>query len=202
MRSSQFYDYMSRRLLIFAGESHLSFIGEIREPEIKELFLFWLEKRDGRTIPLRKDIGPIGINPRHLPHLFIYRREADGRFRCILIGTEIVNVFHRDETGMYLDEIVPPHSRSSRLKLFARCIDDARPVYYSGPALIHTRERRRVSRILLPVSSGGGAADHIFGMALFGPVLDKLPMGTALPENEEPAVIAIASEEDLYTVSG
>jgi len=202
MRSSKFCDYIPHRLLIFAGESHLSFIDEIRQPDIKELFLFWLEKRGGRTIPLRKDIGPTGIKPRHLPYLFIYRREAGGRFRCILIGTEIVKVFHRDETGMYLDEIVPAHSRSSRLKLFSRCVDDARPVYYSGPALIHTRERRRVSRILLPVSSDGGAADHIFGMSLFGPILDKLPMGTAFPENEEPAVIAIASDEDLDTASG
>lgn len=180
----------------------LAFLDEIREPELKEIFLYWLGKRSGRAVPLRDDIRPVGIDPHHLPHLFMYRKEAGGRFRCILVGTEIVNVFHRDETGQYLDEIVPPHSRDSRLKLFARCVDAERPVYYSGPALIHTRERRRLGRLLLPLSSGGETADHIFGMALFGPVLDSLPLGSPLPESEEPATIAVASDEDMKTVSG
>lgn len=177
----------------------MSFIDDVREPELKELFRFWLKLRNGRPIPLRKDIGPAGIAPRYLPHLFMYRREANGRFRCILIGTGLVHVFHRDETGMYLDEILPSHSRSSRLMLFARCADDGRPVYYSGPALIHTRERRRLGRLLLPLTSGGEVADYVFGMALFGPILGNLSPGTALPENETPAVIAIASEDDMIT---
>ena len=180
----------------------MAFLDEIREPELKDVFLYWLGKRSGRAVPLRDDIGPAGIDPQHLPHLFMYRKEAGGRFRCILVGTEIVNVFHRDETGRYLDEIMPPHSCNSRLKLFARCVDAARPVYYRGPALIHTRERRRLGRLLLPLSSGGETADHIFGMALFGPVLNSLPLGLPLPESEEPATIAVASDEDLQTGSG
>lgn len=175
----------------------MSFLDEIREPELKELFLFWLKKREGGAIPLRKDIGPAGIKPGYLPHLFMYHREANGRLRCILVGTGIVKTFHRDETGQYLDEILPPHSRNSRLMLFTRCLDERRPVYYRGPALFHTRERRRIGRLLLPLSSGAECADHIFGMALFGPLLNSLPAGQPLPESEEPAAIAIASDEDL-----
>lgn len=180
----------------------MTFLDKIREPELKEIFLYWLGKRSGRAVPLRNDIGPAGIDPRHLPNLFMYRREAGGRFRCILVGTEIVKVFHRDETGQYLDEIVPPHSRNGRLKLFARCVDSERPVYYRGPALIHTRERRRLGRLLLPLSSSGEATDHVFGMALFGPVLDSLPLGLPLPESEEPTTIAVARDKDLQADAG
>lgn len=187
--------------LNFHSGPAVSFLDEIREPELKEVFLYWLGKRSGRAIPPRHDIGPAGINPNYLPHLFMYRREANGRFRCILVGTEIVNVFHRDETGRYLDEIMPAYSRNSRLKLFARCVDEVRPVYYRGPALIHTRERRRLGRLLLPLSSGSETADHIFGMVLFGPVLDSLPPGRPVPESEEPAAIAVASDEDMQTGS-
>ena len=185
--------------LNFPGGPAVSFLDEIREPELKDIFLYWLGKRSGKAIPTRNDIGPASINPNYLPHLFMYRKEASGRFRCILVGTEIVNVFHRDETGQYLDEIVPSHSRDSRLQLFARCVDEVRPVYYRGPALIHTRERRRLGRLLLPLSSGSEAADHIFGMAQFGPVLDNLPPGLPLPEIEKPVVIAVASDEDMQT---
>lgn len=179
----------------------MAFFDDIRESELKELFRHWLQRRNGCALPLRKDIGPTGINPAYLPHLFMYRREVGGRLRCILIGSEIVAVFHRDETGRYLDEIVPPESGSSRLKLYARCVDEARPIYYAGPALIPTGDRRRVCRLLLPLSSDGVAADHVFGMALFGPLLNNGRQGTAIPLRTDPAAIAVAGDEDLQQVS-
>lgn len=177
------------------------FIDDIREPELKEVFRHWLQCRNGRAVPLRGDIGPTGIDPGYLPSLFMYRREPDGRFRCILIGSELVKVFHRDETGLYLDEILPPHSRNSRLRLFARCADEARPVYYAGPALIPTRERRRVGRLLLPLSSDGEAADHVFGMAVFGPIQERPRQTVPFPQGGDPAIIAIAGDEDLQCSS-
>jgi hypothetical protein len=184
------------------GRFAVSFLDKIREPELKDILLYWLGKRSGRAVPLRKDIGPAGIDPRHLPHLFMYRYEANERFRCVLAGTEIVKIFQRDETGLYLDEILPAHSRNSRLKLFARCVEDQRPVYYAGPALIPTRDRRRVGRLLLPLSSDGELSDHVFGIVRFGAILDSLPGGRPFPEVEEPAVIAVASDEDLQADSG
>ncbi len=179
----------------------MSFLDKIKEPELKELFFYWLEKRAGRVIPLRVDIGPGDIGPQHLPHLFMYRKEASGRFRCILVGTEIVKIFQRDETGLYLDEILPAHSSKARLRLFARCVDEQRPVYYGGPALIPTRDRRRVGRLLLPLSSDGKIADHVFGIVRFGPILDRLPGGTPFPKIEEPTAIAVASNKDMLAVS-
>jgi len=179
----------------------VSFLDKIQEPELKELYLYWLEKRAGRVIPLRKDIGPSDIGPQHLPHLFLYRREANGRFRCILVGTEIVKIFQRDETGLFLDEILPVYSSKSQLKLFVRCIEEQRPVYYGGPALIPTRDRRRVGRLLLPLSSDGKNADHVFGIVRFGPIIDSLPGGMRLPDVEEPTAIAVASDKDMLAVS-
>ena len=175
----------------------MPFLDAIREPELKELYRFWLGKRQGRPVPLRRDIRPAEIDYRYLPNLFIYRREADGRFRCILIGTEMVSVFHRDETGMFLDEILPPSARENRLALFARCVDESRPVYYAGPAMIHTRERRSVARLLLPLASDGALADHIFGMALFGPVLENPAPGRPSPKHDAPEIVAVADDADI-----
>jgi hypothetical protein len=180
----------------------VSFLDEIKEPELRDTFLYWLGKRSRRTVPLRKDIGPADINPQYLPQLFMYRKEPGGRFRCILVGTEIVKIFQRDETGLYLDEILPAYSSKGRLRLFARCVEERRPVYYAGPALIPTRDRRRVGRLLLPLSSDGEVADHIFGIVMFGPILDCLPGGMPFPDVEEPTAIAVASDEDMPTVPG
>jgi len=178
----------------------LSFLDSIAETELRHIYLYWLERRQGRQIPRRGDIRPNEIDPQYLPSLFLYRREDNGRFRCLLVGTELVKIFQRDETGSYLDEILPPNLSASRLKLFARCVEERRPIYYAGPALMMMRERRRVGRLLLPLSSDGGKAEFVFGIATFGPILDCLPGGMPFPDTEEPASVITANDEDMLSV--
>jgi hypothetical protein len=126
----------------------------------------------------------------------MYRVE-NGRFRCILVGTRIVEVFGRDETGMFLDEILLPKHAASRQRLFERAARDRLPVYYVGPAPTRNAEYPRVSRLLLPVSSDGLAADHIFGIVKFGPAGEYAPNDGSLSGRFEPARIAVATKQDL-----
>lgn len=175
----------------------MAFVDAIADAEIRDVYRYWLNKRAGGRIPLKVSIDPVEFAPGWLPNLFMYRLEGE-RFRCILVGTEIVRVFGRDETGMFLDEIVPPAHAASRQRLFERAARDRIPVYYAGPALLPKRQRRRVSRLLLPLSSDGTTADHIFGIAKFGPVDDRASEDMQLSGRDEaPAVIAMATEDDL-----
>lgn len=174
----------------------MAFVDEIADAEIRDVYRYWLAKRAGGRVPLKASIDPVEFAPGWLRNMFMYRVEGE-RFRCILVGTEIVRIFGRDETGMFLDEIVPPEHAASRQRLFQRAVRDRLPVYYAGPALIPTRERRRVSRLLLPVSSDGVSADHVFGIAKFGPADDRQPGDTPLAAPDEPAIIAVATPEDL-----
>ncbi len=174
----------------------MGFIDEIPDRGIRDVFAYWLGKRAGKRIPLKSSIDPLEFQPDWLPNLFMYRVE-DSRFRCILVGTRIVQVFGRDETGMFLDEMLPPEHATSRQRLFERAVRDRLPVFYVGPALTPDPKYPRVSRLLLPISSDGVAADHIFGIVKFG-TADRRALGDArLSRGFEPARIVIATERDL-----
>ena len=175
----------------------MAFIDEIADPQIRHVFKFWLAHwRPGR-LPLRKEIDPAALPPACLPHLFLYRLERDGRLRYLLVSTAIVKVLGRDNTGDYLDEVLTGRAGARRLRLNHRVVEEGMPLYFSGPAFSHTDERRRVERLMLPVSSDGKACDHVFGIARYGPPLVDITDEPWLTAEEDPAKIWVASEDDL-----
>ena len=174
----------------------MTFVDEIPVGDIKDVYAYWLGKRANGRIPLKQDVNPVEFKPGWLPNLFMYRLEGS-RFRCILVGTRIVEVFGRDETGMFLDEMLLPKHAASRQRLFERALRDRLPVYYVGPAPTPNTEYPRVSRLLLPVSSDGVSADHVFGIVKFGPIGQLRPEDGLLSSRFEPAKIVIATKRDL-----
>ena len=175
----------------------MSFLDAIREPEIREIFLYWLKRRPSGGVPARGSIDPADIPPKYLPHLFFYQREEDGQFRCKLIGTGINRVSGSDATGLSLDKFLPAMVARARTRLYRRVLDSARPSYFRGLAIVRQGEQRRYGRILLPVASSGQAADQIFGMVLYGPKEKPVPASIAAKAWERPAQIIQASEQDL-----
>ena len=147
----------------------MAFAEKIRETEIREIFRYWLERRQRDGVPLRSSIDPNTIPHKHLPNLFLYEQEPGGRFRCKLIGTGIVRVLGKDETGQYLDEMLDPSVDRETSNLFERTLTSGRPIYYRYRTVTARGEQRLFSRILLPVSSGRGGIDQIFGMVQYGP---------------------------------
>jgi len=175
----------------------LVFAARIQEPEIREIFRYWLERRPPGGVPDWSSIDPRTIPHKYLPNLFLYEYVPEGRFRCKLIGTDLTRIFGRDETGRYLDEILDGTAATERLELFKQTVASGRPVYYRCRMTAARGERRTFSRILLPVSSGGGKIDQIFGMVRYGPAEHRArqtkPGGS---ENRLSAVIS-ATDDDL-----
>lgn len=172
------------------------FIDTIPNGAIRDVYTYWLRQRSGGRLPLKRDIDPLELSPNCLPDLFLYRLEND-RFRCILVGTRVVHMTGRDETGSYLDEGLPPEHVASRQRLFERTVRDRLPVYYVGPARIANPRFARVSRLLLPVSSDGVVADHVFGIARFGPAGAPDAKGRARSDPFGPARIVVATRQEL-----
>lgn len=175
----------------------MDFLEAIREPEIRELFLFWLRRRPEGGVPTRKDIDPSRIPAPHLPYLFLYQRQRDGRFQCKLIGTELARIFGHDATGKHLDEILPAPMVQDRVAMFGRVLDTGMPIYYRGPVVLRTRHQRRFARILLPLSSSESVVDQVFGMARFGPIDRQVPQRIADKARNEPTHVVGATGEDL-----
>jgi hypothetical protein len=184
-----------------ARRAGLAFTSKIREREIREIFQYWLERRPQGSVPDRDSIDPKTIPHKYLPSLFLYEYEPKGRFLCKLIGTEIARILGKDETGQYLDEMLDPRIARERLALFEQTVTTERPVYYRYHAITGRGERRLFSRILLPVSSGRGKVDQIFGMVQYGPI-ENQATGRNSPtmENSLSEVVA-ATDDDLAALT-
>jgi hypothetical protein len=172
------------------------FSHRLRDTLLTECWSFWKANRKGRAVPLRRDIDPVLMPRIIIPHLFLYERATDGRFRCRLFGSHLAAMFARDATGRYLDELLPSEKREARLALFAAVLDRETPAVYTGRLVEGARTWVSFRRLLLPVSADGAKADLVFGMAVF-PVMSGIPL---VPTGEEGIdVQAFAMESDLAT---
>ena len=183
------------------GGAELAFTKKIREREIQEIFWYWLERRLRGGVPDRGSIDPKTIPHEYLPSLFLYEYEPEGRFRCKLIGTDIARILGKDETGQYLDEILDPAVAKERLELFEQTVTSGRPVYYRYHAIAGRGERRLFSRILLPVSSGLGKADHVFGMVRYGPMENRAMDRNSLAAGSRLLRVVTATDDDLAALT-
>jgi hypothetical protein len=175
----------------------MAFTNKIREKEIRDIFRYWLERRGPSGAPAQGRIDPRTIPHKHLPNLFLYEHEPEGRFRCKLIGTDIVRVLGKDDTGRYLDEMLDPPTAVETTNLFEQAVTSGRPVYYRYRALTARGERRLFSRILLPVSSGRGRINQIFGMVRYGPAEYRSGRQRSPAADNRLSEVVAATDNDL-----
>jgi hypothetical protein len=85
--------------------SRIAFRAQLVIPEQRQLFEYWLDRAAGAAMPARRDIRPADI-PRLLPNISlmdILRSPCRMRFR--LAGTRVRDIYDREVTGLYLDDI-------------------------------------------------------------------------------------------------
>ncbi len=113
-----------------ARNLHLAPVNDVEMlpvPMLRELYLYWRSKKNGRMMPVRDDIKP-GELVRLLSRIILIDVEPNSwRFRFRLIGTSVVSLMGADYTGAYLDEIA---GKSSMLRRF-RWLAEHRKAYYS-----------------------------------------------------------------------
>lgn len=136
----------------------------IREKPLKEFYGIWRTRHgDDRRLPGRDGMDTLDLPKSVLPHAFIYEREADGRFRCRLAGTCLVEELGYEPTGKLLDDRLATARGRHRLALFVECATVPRALYYRARPGVIGREHRETGRLLLPVGDVNGAARFVFG---------------------------------------
>lgn len=146
--------------------SNLSFRESLSSCELQLCFDFWRVRRRGREVPLKCSIDPLEIPHQILPNLFLYEC-VESRFRCRLAGTRIVEAYHRDPTGSFLDEAMGLSAANSRTRLYAATIRTGMPVVYWGKLSDSPNDWMDFKRLLLPISKEGKEIDMVFGMVIF-----------------------------------
>lgn len=77
----------------------------VRSPLLREAFKLRNSKRGNRRMASRADFDPVEM-PRLLSSIILIDVESDGaRLRIRLAGTKVVDMYGRDYTGRYLDDI-------------------------------------------------------------------------------------------------
>lgn len=123
-----------------------------------ELRDYWNRLRGDRRMPARQDIDPVDI-PRLLRHLAMADVFADPKqdaahpwaFRYRLIGTKVVGIAGRDNTGRWLDAELYGDNLDRMLWAYRQCVKTAAPVVVREAVLFATREWVVVEVILLPL---------------------------------------------------
>ena len=150
-------------------------IDRIGEPELRDLYCYWHEKRGGRGYPARADILPEEI-ARLLPYVMLVDVLDEGRhFRFRLIGTDVA--IGVDPTGKLQHEELPEGIYRDHITALFRRGAAGPGALYSRSSYDYTRVEgpRSVSRLFMPLAGDGETVD----MMLIGQKADRLGAGGA-----------------------
>ncbi len=124
------------------------------------LYSYWEAKRDGRRMPVRRDLDPVEIKAL-LPQLMLLDIVPDG-FRYRLVGTKVVQEMGRDLTGATVGSYVHRSNFGNTiLAMFARVRDSRIPLFTTGEYSVPRGSTHWVSRLILPLGPREGAPDML-----------------------------------------
>jgi hypothetical protein len=123
---------------------------------LSALFRYWDEKRAGRVMPARRDIDPIEMGPRLLPHLMLCEFADHGaRIRFRLVGTLLVKRLGYDPTGKWLADL----PKSTYLEFLARMVrlsyGEQAPIFADSTFRWGHKGQLTGHHLLLPLTTGG-----------------------------------------------
>ncbi|WP_420723695.1 PAS domain-containing protein [Hwanghaeella sp. LZ110] len=117
-----------------------------------DLIEHWLSKQpqqDSLEIP---EFDPIDV-PGLLPNIYLLEK-IDGRLKYRVSGENVNSLFGRQNTGRYLDEVVPPHLYEFVHPYFYS-IFSGNLVVFGGMVVVSNKEYLEFERVLLPVRRKG-----------------------------------------------
>ncbi|HUF44669.1 MAG TPA: PAS domain-containing protein [Aestuariivirgaceae bacterium] len=138
--------------------------------EQRQLFDYWLERAAGSSMPARRD-----IRPRDIPHLLpnvslieIHRSPCRLRFR--LAGTRVRDIYDREVTGLYLEDIDWGGQADYWRAAHERVADTGRPAQGVVRSLRASKDHLVHFWLRLPLVTDGPDAAMILGYDVSVPV--------------------------------
>jgi hypothetical protein len=129
---------------------------------LSALFRYWDKKRDGRAMPARRDIDPIEMGPKLLPHLMLCElAERGARIRFRLVGTFLVKRLGYDPTGHWLADLPKSDYLDYLAKVLRQTYDEAAPLYAASSFRWGVKGRLDAHHLLLPLTTGGNEPNMV-----------------------------------------
>lgn len=130
--------------------------------EFEALYARWRQHcRDG-NLPRRSDFPPESLGPwiGHIEIVEAIHESGSVRFRVRLVGTRIVYYEGHDNTGLFLDEVVPADARDAVLAPYRQCLETREPVYSTFYSCATAAISSLLERLILPLTADGGEVDQ------------------------------------------
>jgi len=123
---------------------------------LSALFRYWDKKRGGRAMPTRRDIDPIEMGPKLLPHLMLCELSDRGdRIRFRLVGTFLVKRLGYDPTGRWLADLPNSNYLDFLAKILRQTYAAAAPMFAASSFRWGAKGRLDAHHLLLPLTTGG-----------------------------------------------
>ncbi len=123
-------------------------------------------------MPSRADFDPLEM-PKLLPSIILVDVETpDRRLKVRLAGTKVVDMFGRDYTGEYLDEIDFGDVREKVLHEYGLAASEERPIF-SDHAFRNAQDfHHSIERAILPLADDGATVNMLLAVLAFELLLD------------------------------
>lgn len=138
---------------------------QIRSPEVRRVYEYWLGKKQPDKLPSRADLAPKELKSLGSCTFLIDVVRAPLHFRVRFFGTRLVHWAGCDLTGLviYQPESSAPLQPWRQLFQEYRSVVEARQPRYDEHSREWGKEHQRFERIIAPLSGDGEAVDMLFG---------------------------------------
>jgi hypothetical protein len=134
-------------------------------PILRQALAYWHKMRGARAMPARRDFDPAEV-PALLPHVQLIDR-VDGRYRYRLVGTELVQVFGRDYTGQFPDDMFSDNRGPFICQVFDKVRAARQPMFLRSRYITAKNVEFAANRLYLPLSADGHEVNMILGVLTF-----------------------------------
>jgi hypothetical protein len=136
------------------------------DPEIEAVISVWRTARGGRRMPPSEAIDPFAMKA-FLPRLFVIEGEKLDDLTIRLAGTLYRDLYGFEITGHRLLNLIPQEGNIDLLEGYARCLEEAQPVFHTGRMTWRGfGSELCYRRVLLPFGEAG-SVQRILGFATF-----------------------------------
>lgn len=155
--------------MAIAASSEFAFRAQLVVPEQRQLYDYWVGRSEGRSMPARRDIAPSDF-PQLLPLISLIDVEPEPqRFRVRLAGTRLREVFDREITGAYLDDLDWGDMTEYWLSAYKRVVQAQKPAQGMVRGPRKAKEHLVQFWLRLPLSGDGERVTMILCYDAFVP---------------------------------
>ena len=145
------------------------------DPQLGEIYRYWLSRRRNGKPPRRSDIKPQDLGPalRHVNLLDVIREPGKTlQFRHRLVGTGITEWLSRDATGKMVDETLYGADAAQIVASLTRIVETAQPHHRLARLDWNDRKYAVMESVELPLSDDHHDVAMILRGASYRPVGD------------------------------